>query len=110
MLLQCQPTLPSGLADARLVLAATSVRGAAVSQAVGDVAGFPLPVGLTVTVHRTGGVPHATLAAAGAVVGTRIQPRKEETRGGNREGRETMIQMLPEIYTLNKTSGTPFNS
>lgn len=78
MLLQCQPTLPSGLADARLPLAATSVGVAAASQAEGYVAGFPLPVGFAVTVHRTSGVPHATLAAVGAVVGTCIHPGKEE--------------------------------
>lgn len=84
MLPQCRPTLPSGLADARLALAATSVRAATVGQAVRDVAGFPLPAGLTVAVHRTRAVPHATLAAAGAVVGTCIHPEREE-RGGNRE-------------------------
>lgn len=84
MLPQCQPTLPSGLADARLALAATSVGAATVSQAVRDVTGFPLPAGLTIAVHRTSGVPRAALAAAGAVVGTCIHPGREE-RGGNRE-------------------------
>lgn len=64
MLPQCQPTLPSGLADARLVLAVASVRVAAVGRADGDVAGFPLPGVLALAEHRAGGVPHTTLAAA----------------------------------------------
>lgn len=80
---QCQLTLPSGLADAGLALAVTSFGGAAVSQAVGDVTGFPFPVGLALAVHRTGGIPHAALATAGAVVGTCVHPGREERR---REG------------------------
>lgn len=64
MLPQCQPTLPFGLADARLVLAAASVRVAAVGRADGDVTGFSLPPFLALAVHRTSGVPHTTVAAA----------------------------------------------
>lgn len=79
LLLQCQPTLPSGLADAGLALAATSVRLSTVSHAVGDVTGSSLPVVFTLTVHRAGGVPHTTLAAAGAVVGTCVHPGEEDS-------------------------------
>lgn len=99
---QCQLTLPSGLADAGLALAVTSFGGAAVSQAVGDVTGFPFPVGLALAVHRTGGVPHAALATAGAVVGTCVHPGREERR------REVVFKSRL-IQTLNKTSGTSFN-
>lgn len=74
ILLQCQPTLPFVLADAGLALAATSFRVATVGLAVGDVTSFPLPVGFTLTVHRTSGVPHTTLATTRAVVGTCIHP------------------------------------
>lgn len=49
--LKYQPTLPSALADAHLVLAETSFRVSAVGHAVGDVARRPLPVGFTLTVH-----------------------------------------------------------
>lgn len=80
-----QPTLPSALADAGLALALTSVRVSTLSHAVWDVTGLSLPVGFTLAVHRTSGVPHATLAATRAVVGTRVHPGWEE-RGGNREG------------------------
>ena len=79
VLLQCQPTLPSGLADAGLALAATSVGVSTVGHAVRDVAGSSLPVVLTLAVHRPGGVPHATLAAAGAVVGTCVHPGAEDS-------------------------------
>lgn len=59
-----QPTLPSGAADARLVLALPSLGVAAVGQAVRDVTGLSLPVVLALTLHSAAGGSHATLAAA----------------------------------------------
>ena len=80
--------MPSGLADAGLVLAGAALRVATVGQAVGDVAGLPLPVGRALAVHRAaaaaGGL-HAALAAARAVVGTRVHPvgRKSKKKRKN---------------------------
>lgn len=69
-----QPTLPSGLADAALALAAPPVGPPAVGLAVGDVAGRPLPVGLALAVDGAGGVADAALAPTRAVVGTGVHP------------------------------------
>lgn len=79
-LLQCQPTLPSSITDTGLVLAAASFRGTTVGQAVGDVTGFPLPVGFTLAEYRTSGIPHTTLASAGAVVRTRVHTSHKEKK------------------------------
>ncbi len=67
------------VADAGLVLAVAFLRVAAVSQAVRDVACFPLPAALTLAVHGASRVPYTTLATARAVVGTCIQPGRKET-------------------------------
>lgn len=56
--------MPSGAADARLVLAAASLGVAAVGQAVRDVTGLSLPVVLALAPHGAAGGSHATLAAA----------------------------------------------
>lgn len=84
-----QPTLPSGVASATLALAATSFRVATVSHAVGNIAGFPLPVGFTLTEYRTGGVSHTTFTMTGAVVGTCIHPRREEREKNTKLERKT---------------------
>ena len=81
-----RPTLPAALAQARLVLAAASLGEAAVGQAVGHVAGRPLPVSLALAAHRGRGVPHPTLAPSRAVVGTHVQPGGEERRGSDPDG------------------------
>lgn len=81
--------MPSGLADAALALAVASLGGAAVGQAVGDVARFALPVGLALAVHGGGGIPHTALAAAGAVVGTCVHPSTKEDKVREEEGIKT---------------------
>lgn len=70
--IEAMPTLPASFADAGLPLAAASFRVTAVIQAVWDVTGFPLPVSVTLTVNRSGGVTHPALASTRAVVLARV--------------------------------------
>lgn len=74
-------TLPAVIANTQLLpgeVAVAVVGAAAVVPAVGNVAGLPLPVLVTFTVHSAGGrVPRGALPVAGAVIGTRVDPRQE---------------------------------
>lgn len=96
--------MPPVLADAGLALAAASLRVAAVGRAVRDVAGFALPLVVAGAAHRAGGVAHAALATARAVVGTCVHP----VGGGGEKIRASEKQGVVK-YRLNKTSGVCVN-
>lgn len=97
--------MPAALAQARLVLTAASVGEAAVGQAVGHVAGRPLPASLALAGHRGRGVPHLTLAATRAVVGTHVQPGggRGEVQVGTGTPRTLMSEEKPDRRTQSFT-------
>lgn len=77
-------TLPAVVADTQLLSSQVTIaviRAATVVLAVWNVAGFSLPVAVTLTVNPTRGrVGWAAPPMAGAIVGARVDPEKDSWR------------------------------